>query len=151
MANVVERNMLGSPKKSTHTQCDLDLALLTQDNEVIFCHSIVAAANSNYIQKCLENYEIAIPQPDTNSTYCIKLNHVPVNKNVISKIVVYFYTGKIEITVADVTDLSLAADILQIDRLKEKLSVSYNAEKSIYNKMESKFVFDKNLETDFSI
>ena len=45
---------------------------------------------------------------------------VDVNKNVLSKIVEYFYTGDIEITIADVTDLLLAATVLQIDCLIEK-------------------------------
>ena len=43
------------------------------------------------------------------------------NKNVLSRIVEYFYTGDIEITIADVTDLLLAATVLQIDCLIEKL------------------------------
>ena len=42
------------------------------------------------------------------------------NKNVLSRIVEYFYTGNIDITIADVTDLLLAATVLQIDRLIEK-------------------------------
>ena len=44
-----------------------------------------------------------------------------VNKNVLSRIVEYFYTGDIEITIADVSDLLLAAIVLQIDCLIEKL------------------------------
>ena len=42
------------------------------------------------------------------------------NKNVLSRIVEFFYTGDIEITIADVTDLLLAATVLQIDCLVEK-------------------------------
>ena len=42
------------------------------------------------------------------------------NKNVLPKIVEYFYTGDIEITIADVTDLLLAATVLQINSLIEK-------------------------------
>ena len=43
------------------------------------------------------------------------------NRNVLSRIVEYFYTGDIEITIADVSDLLLAAIVLQIDCLIEKL------------------------------
>ena len=43
------------------------------------------------------------------------------SKNVLSRIVEYFYTEDIEITIADVTDLLLAATVLQIDCLIEKL------------------------------
>ena len=42
------------------------------------------------------------------------------NRNVISGIVEFFYTGYIEITIANITDLLLAATVLQIDCLKEK-------------------------------
>ena len=42
------------------------------------------------------------------------------NQNVLSRIVEYFYTGDIEITIADVTGLLLAATVLQIDCLIEK-------------------------------
>ena len=42
------------------------------------------------------------------------------NKNVLSRIVEYFYTGVIEITIADITDLLLAATVLQIDCLIKK-------------------------------
>ena len=42
------------------------------------------------------------------------------NKNVLSIIVEFFYTGDINTTIADVTDLLLAANVLQIDCLIEK-------------------------------
>ena len=42
------------------------------------------------------------------------------NKTVLSRIVEFFYTGDINITIADVTDLLLAANVLQIDCLIEK-------------------------------
>ena len=112
--DVAEMNLLPSLKTLYDSQT-VDLVLYTQYNETLLCHSIVAAANSNYIQKCLENYD------NDNSTFSVNINIV--NKKIISRIVEYFYTGEIDITAADVTDLTLAADILQIDRLKEKLSV----------------------------
>ena len=100
-------------------QSEVDLTLLTQDKEVILCHSIVAAANSPSIQQCLENtIKCDIPLFDNNSTFCVQI--ADVNSNVLSRIVEYFYTGDIEITIADVTDLLLAATILQIDSLIEK-------------------------------
>ena len=112
--------MLPSLKTLYDRQSEVDLTLLTQDKEVILCHSIVAAANSPYIQQCLENNtKCDNPLPDNNSTFCIKI--ADVNKNVHSRIVKYFYTGNIEITIDDVTDLLLAATVLQIDCLVEKL------------------------------
>ena len=97
----------------------MDLALLTQDKEVILCHSIVAAANSICIQKCLESYKNDIPQTDSNYTYCVQLSHV--NKNVTARIVGYFYTGIIEFTASESKDLLFAANALRITGLKNNL------------------------------
>ena len=111
--------MIPSLKTLYDRQSVVDLTLLTQDKEVILCHSIVAAANSPYIQQCLQdNIKCDIPQTDSNSTFCVQIANV--NKNALSRIVEYFYTGDIEITVAGVTDLLLAATVLQIDCLIEK-------------------------------
>ena len=116
---MVDRKLLPSVKTLYDRQNEVDLTLLTQDNEVILCHSIVAAANSPYIQQCLENnINCDIRRNDNNSTYCVQI--VDVNRNVLSRIVAYFYTGDIDITLADVTDLLLAATVLQIDCLIEK-------------------------------
>ena len=115
----VDRKLIPSLKTLYDRQSEVDLTLLTQDKEVILCHSIVSAANSPYIQQCLENnIKCDIPLPANNSTFCVQI--ADVNKNVLSKIVEYFYTGDIEITIADVTDLLLAASVLQIDCLIEK-------------------------------
>ena len=115
----VDRELIPSLKTLYDRQSEVDLTLLTQDKEVILCHSIVAAANSPYIQQCLENnIRCDIPLPDNNSTFCVQI--ADVNRNVLSRIVEYFYTGDIEITIADVTDLLLAATVLQIDCLIEK-------------------------------
>ena len=119
LPEAVDRKLLPSLKTLYDRQSEVDLTLLTQDKEVILCHSIVAAANSPYIQQCLENnINCDIPRPDNNSTYCVQI--ADVNRNVLSRIVEYFYTGNIEITIADVTDLLLAATVLQIDCLIEK-------------------------------
>ena len=116
----VGRKLIPSLKTLYDRQSEVDLTLLTQDKEVVLCHSIVAAANSPYIQHCLENnINCDIPRPDNNSTFCVQM--ADVNKNVLSRIVEYFYTGDIEITIADVTDLLLAAIVLQIDCLIEKV------------------------------
>ena len=116
---MVDRKLLPSVKTLYDRQSEVDLTLLTQDKEVILCHSIVAAANSPYIQQCLENnINCDIRRNDNNSTYCVQI--VDVNRNVLSRIVAYFYTGDIDITLADVTDLLLAATVLQIDCLIEK-------------------------------
>ena len=113
------RKLIPSLKTLYDRQSEVDLTLLTQDKEVILCHSIVAAANSSYIQQCLENnIKCDIPLTDNNSTFCVQI--ADVNKNVLSRIVEFFYTGDIEITIADVTDLLLAATVLQIDCLLEK-------------------------------
>ena len=115
----VDRELVPSLKTLYDRQSEVDLTLLTQDKEVILCHSIVAAANSPYIQHCLEhNFKCDIPRPDNISTFCVQI--ADVNKNILSRIVEYFYTGDIEITIADVTDLLLAATVLQIDCLIEK-------------------------------
>ena len=115
----VDRQLIPSLKTLYDRQSEVDLTLLTQDKEVILCHSIVAAANSPYIQQCLENnIRCDIPLPDNNSTFCVQI--ADVNRNVLSRIVDYFYTGDIEITIADVTDLLLAATVLHIDCLIEK-------------------------------
>ena len=115
----VDRELIPSLKTLYDRQSEVDLTLLTQDKEVILCHSIVAAAYSPYIQQCLENnIKCDNPQPDSNSTFCVQIDDV--NKNVLSRIVEYFYTGDIDITIADVTDLLLAATVLQIDCLIEK-------------------------------
>ena len=115
----VDRELLSSLKTLYDRQSEVDLTLLTQDKEVILCHSIVAAANSPYILQCLgNNVKCDIPLPDNNSTICLQI--ADVNKNVLSRIVEFFYTGDIEITIADVTDLLLAATVLQIDCLLEK-------------------------------
>ena len=115
----VDRELIPSLKTLYDRQSEVDLTLLTQDKEVILCHSIVAAANSPYIQQCLENnITCDNPLPDNNSTFCVQI--ADVNKIVLSRIVEYFYTGNIEITIADVTDLLLAATVLQIDCLIEK-------------------------------
>ena len=115
----VDRKLIPSLKTLYDRQSEVDLTLVTQDKEVILCHSIVAAANSPYIQQCLENnVKCDIPRPDNNSTFCVQI--ADVNKNVLSRIVEYFYTGDIEITIADVTDLLLAATVLQVDCLIEK-------------------------------
>ena len=115
----VDRELIPSLKTLYDRQSEVDLTLLTQDKAVILCHSIVAAANSPYIQHCLENnIKCDTPLVDNNSTFCVRI--VDVNKNVLSRIVEYFYTGDIEITIADVTDLLLAATVLKIDCLIEK-------------------------------
>ena len=116
----VDRKLIPSLKTLYDRQSEVDLTLLTQDKEVILCHLIVAAANSPYIQHCLENnINCDNQRPNNNSTFCVQI--ADVNKNVLSRIVEYFYTGDIEITIADVTDLLLAATVLQIDCLIEKL------------------------------
>ena len=115
----VDRELIPSLKTLYDRQSEVDLTLLTQDKEVILCHSIVAAANSIYIQHCLENnIKCDNPLPDDNSTFCVQIPDV--NKNVLSRIVEYFYTGDIEIIITDVTDLLSAAIVLQIDSLIEK-------------------------------
>ena len=119
-SEAVDRELIPFLKTLYERQSEVDLTLLTQDKEVILCHSIVAAANSPYIQHCLENnINCDNPLPDNNSTFCVQI--ADVNKTVLSRIVEYFYTGDIEITIADVTDLLLAATVLQIDCLIEKL------------------------------
>ena len=116
---MVDRKIIPSLKTLYDRQSEVDLTLVTQDKEVILCHSIVAAANSPYIQQCLENdIKCDIPLTDSNSTFCVQI--ADVNRNILSKIVDYFYTGDIEITIADVTDLLLASIVLQIDCLIEK-------------------------------
>ena len=118
-SEAVDRELVPSLKTLYDRQSEVDLTLLTQDKEVILCHSIVAAANNPYIQHCLEhNFKCDIPRPDNISTFCAQITDV--NKNILSRIVEYFYTGDIEITIADVTDLLLAATVLQIDCLIEK-------------------------------
>ena len=115
----VDRELIPSIKTLYDRQSEVDLTLLTQDKEVILCHSFVAAANSPYIQQCLENdIKCDNPLAENNSTFCVHI--ADVNKNVLCRIVKYFYTGDIEITIADVTDLLLAATVLQIDCLIEK-------------------------------
>ena len=115
----VDRELIPFLKTLYDRQSEVDLALLTQDKEVILCHSVVAAANSPYIQQCLENnIKCDIPVADNNSTFCVQIANV--NRNVLSRIVEYSYTGDIEITIADVSDLLLAATVLQIDCLIEK-------------------------------
>ena len=117
---MVDRKLLPSLKTLYDRQREVDLTLLTQDKEAILCHSIVAAANSPYIEQCLENnIKCDNPLPNNNSTRCVQI--VDVNRNVLSRMVDYFYTGDIEITIADVTDLLLAATVLQIDCLIEQL------------------------------
>ena len=119
-SEAVDRKLIPSLKTLYDRQSEVDLTLLTQDKEVILCHSIVAAANSPYIQHCLENnIKCDNPLLDNNSTFCVQI--ADVNKNVLSRIVEYFYTGDIEIIITDVTDLLLAANVLQIDCLIEKL------------------------------
>ena len=119
-SEAVNRKLLPSLKTLYDRQTEVDLTLLIQNKEVISCHSIVAAANSPYIQQCLENnVKCEKPLADNNSIFCVQI--ADVNKNVLSRIVEYFYTGDIEITIADVTDLLLAATVLQIDCLVEKL------------------------------
>ena len=116
---MVERKLLPSLKTLYDRQSEVDLTLLTQDKEVILCHSIVAAANSPYIQQCLENnIKCDIPLTDNNFTFCVQI--ADVNKTVLSRIVEFFYTGDIDITIANVTDLLLGATVLQIDCLIEK-------------------------------
>ena len=120
LPGAVDRELKPSLRTLYDRQSEVDLTLLTQDKEVILCHSIVAAANSPYIQQCLEkNIKCDIPLADNNSTFCLQI--ADVNRNVFSRIVEYFYTGDIEFTIADVTDLLLAATVLQIDCLIEKL------------------------------
>ena len=115
----VDRELIPSIKTLYDRQSEVDLTLLTQDKEVILCHSIVAAANSPYIKHCLESNNICDnPLPDDNSTFCVQI--ADVNKNVLCRIVEYFYTGDIEIIITDVTDLLLAANVLQIDCLIKK-------------------------------
>ena len=114
----VDRELIPFLKTLYDRQSEVDLTLLTQDKEVILCHSIVAAANSPYIQHCLENNINCDSPQHNNSTFCVQI--ADVNKNVLSRIVEYFYTGDIKITIADVTDLLLAATVLQIGCLIEK-------------------------------
>ena len=119
LPEAVDRKLIPSLKTLYDRQSEVDLTLLTQDKEVILCHSFVAAANSPYIQQCLENnIKCDNPLPDNNFTFCVQI--ADVNKNVLSKIVEYFYTGDIEITIADVTDLLLASIVLQINCLIKK-------------------------------
>ena len=113
-----KRMLLPSLKTLYDRQSEVDLALIAQDKEVILCHSVVAAANSAYIKQCLENYvSDDIPRTTTNSAICVKVNNV--QKNLLLQIVEYFYTGQMEIIIADVTDLLLAATVLKIESLLE--------------------------------
>ena len=119
LPEAVGRELIPSLKTLYDRQSEVDLTLLTQDKEVILCHSIVAAANSTYIQQCLENnIKCETQLLDNNSAFCVQI--ADVNRTVLYRIVEYFYTGDIEITIADVTDLLLAATVLQIDCLIEK-------------------------------
>ena len=114
-----ERNLLPSLKTLYEKQSEVDLALVTEDKEVILCHSVVAAANSYNIKLRLQTYDHdEHPVTDNNAKYCLPLNDV--KKTPLSRIVDYFYTGKIEITTDDVADMLLAATILNIRFIKEK-------------------------------
>ena len=114
-----ERNLLPSLKTLYEKQSEVDLALVTEDKEVILCHSVVAAANSYDMSSRLLGYDHdKRPVTDTNAKYCLQVNDV--KKNQLSRIVDYFYTGKIEITADDVADLLLAAAILNVRFVEKK-------------------------------
>ena len=119
MAKEFEWMLLPSLKTMYKEQSEVDLALVTEDKEVILCHSLVAAANSAYIKQCLQSYDHdERPVADTNAKYCLQVNDV--KKNHLSGIVNYFYTGEIEITPDDITELLLVVTFLQINDLIEK-------------------------------
>ena len=120
MALQEEWMLLRSLKTLYDQQSEVDLALLTQDQEVILCHSLVGAANSDYIQQCSTSYaHDKRPVTDSNAKYCIQVNYV--KKSQLSRFVDYFYTGEIEITTDDVTNLLLAATILDVKFIKQKV------------------------------
>ena len=105
--------LLRSLKTLYDQQSEVDLALLTQDQEVILCHSLVGSANSDYIQQCLTSYDNdKCPVTDTNAKYCIQVNYV--KKSELSRVLNYFYTREIDITTHDVTNMLLAATILDV-------------------------------------
>ena len=114
------RKLLPSLLEFYNKQIEVDVCLLSQDNGPIWCHSIVAAANSPYIKQCVDkDHKGPKYRNDDNGTWTIKIDAV--NINVLFRIVDYFYTGTITITTSDVTELLLAATILQIDCLVDKL------------------------------
>ena len=115
-----DRKLLPSLLEFYNKQIEVDVCLLSQDNGHIWCHSIVAAANSPFIKQCVDkDHKGPMFRDDDSGTWTIKIDGV--NMNVLLRIVDYFYTGTITITTSDVTELLLAATILQIDCLVDKL------------------------------
>ena len=115
-----DRKLLPSLLEFYNKQIEVDVCLLSQDNGHIWCHSIVAAANSAFIKQCVDkDHKGPKCRNDDNGKWTIKI--ADVRKNILIRIVDYFYTGTITITTSDVTELLLAATILQIDCLVDKL------------------------------
>ena len=111
-----DKNLLPSLGEFYKKQIEVDVCLHSQDEADVWCHFIVAAANSPYIKQCIDDDPM---YRDDYDTWTIELRDV--NINVLSKIVDYFYTGTLTITAADVTELLLGATILQIDCLVDRI------------------------------
>ena len=111
-----DRKLLPSLGEFYKKQIEVDVCLHSQDEADVWCHSIVAAANSPYIKQCIDEDPMF---RDDYDTWTIEIRDV--NINVLSKIVDYFYTGTLTITAADVAELLLAVTILQIACLLDKL------------------------------
>ena len=115
-----DRKLLPSLFEFYNKQIEVDVCLLSQDYGHLWCHSIVAAANSPFIKQCVDK-DPKGPKCRNHDSGTWTINIANVNINVLFRIVDYFYTGTLTITTSDVTELLLAATILQIDCLVDKL------------------------------
>ena len=98
--------LLASLKTLYDAGSEMDLSLVT-GNAIIKCHSIVAAANSSYITKCIEERAVT-DQAGVNTTYFVRIDDV--SGAVLKQIVDYFYTGLIN--VENVENMLLLGEIL---------------------------------------
>ena len=113
-----ERKLLPSLAEFYDKEIEVDVCLHSQDDDFIWCHSIVASANSPYIEQCIDQGS-RFKDADDGTSWNIKIYDI--NIDIVSRIVNYFYTGKIIIMSSDVPELLLAARILRIDCLVVKL------------------------------
>ena len=107
--------MLHSLKTLRDKHVGLDLTLYTRTLTYVQCHAVVAAANSTYIKECIEKEYSDVDKIHMKTPYNLKFDVW--TKDTLGAVVEYFYTGKIDIAIANVKSILLTALLLDDEYL----------------------------------
>ena len=96
-----------------HLQKDFDLTLLTKEDQPVRCHAIVASACSDYIENILQKKTKATTPTNThyNTKYVVNVDDI--TRDILLKVVEYFYSGCLTISGENAGMLLVALHLLQ--------------------------------------